>query len=570
MEESADGSPDLAGDAFFRLAVDPRDRENVVAATTLGIYQRVPANSGNHEWVQRRTNICSSVVVARNGDTTRFFAAEWGGDVFQSEDGENWTTAGTGFPTTGMGRIALAVLFDRPELIYAFVANNNGGVGGIFRLDSIGGTWKEVRNVPNVLPGEQGSYDLDIAIDPNDENLLYLAGDHMGTYPWAGSVWRTRVEPEGTNFRCSNSASIGTHAHADVHVLVHSPGNSNELWCGTDGGLFLNRNPRGNGEFGSRNQGLSCLCCNFIAQHPTDPNILFSGLQDNGTAMTESPPIWTGVAFGDGGYCLMNWADPLKVLIFQNGWARRSTTGGASDEAWSTNWEFQWATMTQPIVGAPYNPSNPSEGDIVAFAAGTLVFISEDFAESQPNQSFDIPSASGRIFSLAFASPNRLFVGTTRGRVFRADRDNTLGWVLTRLDDVTPGRLPLTGLVSDVAVDWSDTDLESIYISFSGMGDHRRVWHFNGTIWEDRSGSPGATDLLDVEHNALVVDPQAPNNVYVGADIGVWHSADSGLNWNPFQNGLPDAPVFDLQIHPTQRLLRAATHGRGVYEIKLD
>jgi hypothetical protein len=65
------------------------------------------------------------------------------------------------------------------------------------------------------------------------------------------------------------------------------------------------------------------------------------------------------------------------------------------------------------------------------------------------------------------------------------------------------------------------------------------------------------------------VDPAAPNNVYVGADIGVWHSPDRGLNWHPLENGLPDAPVFDLQMHPTQRLLRAATHGRGVYEIPI-
>jgi hypothetical protein len=73
-----------------------------------------------------------------------------------------------------------------------------------------------------------------------------------------------------------------------------------------------------------------------------------------------------------------------------------------------------------------------------------------------------------------------------------------------------------------------------------------------------------------VEHNALVVDPKAPANLYVGADIGVWHSLDHGLNWEPMQNGLPDAPVFDLQIHPTQRLLRAVTHGRGLFEIPLD
>jgi len=27
--------------------------------------------------------------------------------------------------------------------------------------------------------------------------------------------------------------------------------------------------------------------------------------------------------------------------------------------------------------------------------------------------------------------------------------------------------------------------------------------------------------------------------------------------------------VFDLQIHPTQRLLRAATHGRGIFEMSI-
>ena len=34
--------------------------------------------------------------------------------------------------------------------------------------------------------------------------------------------------------------------------------------------------------------------------------------------------------------------------------------------------------------------------------------------------------------------------------------------------------------------------------------------------------------------------------------------------------GLPDAAVLDLQIHQGGRLLRAALHGRGVYEYKLD
>jgi hypothetical protein len=72
-----------------------------------------------------------------------------------------------------------------------------------------------------------------------------------------------------------------------------------------------------------------------------------------------------------------------------------------------------------------------------------------------------------------------------------------------------------------------------------------------------------------VSHNAIAYDPTT-GRVFVGADIGAWESNDGGLNWAPLSNGLPDAPVFDLQLHPTARLLRASLHGRGVWEWKID
>jgi hypothetical protein len=226
--------------------------------------------------------------------------------------------------------------------------------------------------------------------------------------------------------------------------------------------------------------------------------------------------------------------------------------------------------MTQPIVGAPFNPSKPAEANIVAVGAGDMVFISRDFTTSWPaGGRVQLPGgpAAGSVFALAFASATRLFIGTTRGQVFRANFASNV-WTVTRIDDVAAGPLGLVGLVTDIAVDWTDAALASIYVCFGGLGDSRRVWHFDGVRWQSRSGT-GDDGLLDVEHNALAVDTVAPDNVYVGADIGIWHSSDRGATWMPLQNGLPDAPVFDLQIHPTQRLLRAATHGRGVYEIPL-
>lgn len=573
-------TPDLAGEAFFALAVDPRDPNNVVGATTQGLYRRVPRPGGDFEWVRVRAGVHSSVVVTSSGAaSTRFYCAEWGWNggvsrVFHSDDGgASWNPTGSGLSIPAEARVALGVQPNNQNLVYAFVANKNGTLNGVYRHGGASGQWKAVSNVPDVLPGKQGTYDLAIAVDPVDANLIYLGGDRTNAPPWPGSVWRCVVGSVGAGFRVTNSSSIGTQAHADVHVLVHTPGDPTELWCGCDGGVFLNRDPQGTGEFAAQNNGLACLCCNFIGQHPTDPNILFTGLQDNGTARAVAAPIWTHVWGGDGGYCVINWANPNLVLVFANGKVYRSETGGTSHNSWSAEWKFDWATMTQPIVAAPFDPANPSDADLVAVAAGSVVFLSEDFAASWPMK-FTIPpppppSPADQIFALTFASPTRLYVGTTRGRVFKADRAGS-AWTLTRLDNAAAGPIGLGGLISDIAVDWADATLSSVYLAFGGMGDRRRVWWFDGARWEVRSGSPGVNDLLNVEHNALAVDPAAPSNVYVGADVGVWHSSDGGRNWAPLQNGLPDAPVFDLQIHPTQRLLRAATHGRGVFEIALD
>ena len=81
-----------------------------------------------------------------------------------------------------------------------------------------------------------------------------------------------------------------------------------------------------------------------------------------------------------------------------------------------------------------------------------------------------------------------------------------------------------------------------------------------------RSRRRQPNSLLDVQANALAIDPADPGTLYLGADLGVWRSVDSGLTWQTWSEGLPDAGVMDLALHGPKRILRAATHGRGVWE----
>jgi hypothetical protein len=574
VQESS--SPSLAGFSFYQIAVDPADREHCVAATTNGLYERVPSGGG-FTWTQRQTGIHTSVIVTSSGGTTRWFAAKNADVVYTSTDGNSWTAVGTGFPA-GIARIALGAQPDNPNVLYAVIVNTSGGLHSVRRLDGVAGAWKNVSGTPPLLPGQQGDYDICIAVDPNNANRIYLGGDYFDADPFPGSIWRGDVSPSGTAFSMT-TASIGQNAHADVHVLKHVPGDSNQLFTGTDGGLFLNTNPTAGGVFQSRNTGLATLCTNFIGQHPTEPAVVFAGLQDNGTARCTGEAVWRHVLFADGGYGVVNWNDPFRVILFANGNLFLATDGG---QGYTTNaagvislgsWSIvtppgSSSIMAAPVVGTPVNTASPAQADIVAFGGATRIHISTNFGTSWPT-TLTLPAGTGNIFAMVFASATRLYAGTTNGSVFRAD--NVAGtWSLTRLDDVVAGPLPLNGLITDIAVDTSDATLGSIYVCFGGAGDFRHVWRFNGTSWQARSGTAGSgTELLDVEHNAIQYDA-VTNRVYVGANIGVWESADGGNIWNPLQNGLPDAPVYDLQIHPGARVLRACLHGGGLFEWKLD
>jgi photosystem II stability/assembly factor-like uncharacterized protein len=559
-------SPSLAGFAFYDLAVDPNNSDNVIGATTNGLYQRTIGASGAL-WQQRRAGNHCTVVVTQSASTTTFYAASWGGPVYSSSDGSTWSVIGTSFPLSNVGRVALGIQPDNPNVLYALVANSSGGLLGVYRLDGGSGPWRNISAAPNIVPGTQGDYDLCVAVDPNNVNCIYLGGDYSNIDPYPANIQRCIISSSGSSYSMT-ATSIGTNAHADVHALAFAPGDSNSLWAGTDGGCFLNVNPTGSGSFEARNTGLSCLNTNYMGMSQSEPAIAYCGLQDNGTSRYLGEELWRHVLFGDGGYCVVHPSDPFRVLVYANGRVYRTTTGGHDYPNWSQAIAPPWSIMAEPLVGAPGS-------ERVAFGAGSRIYISDNFGNTWPSISaptINLPAGNSGtnfgIYSMIFASDTRLFIGTTDGRVFRADLAGGV-WSLTRIDNAVAGALGFVGLISDIAIDWSDSSRHSIYICFGGNGDFRHVWRFDGTSWEARSGS-GGTSLIDVEHNAIVVDPINPSHVYVGADVGVWSSINNGNSWTPLQIGLPDAPVFDLQIHNGARLLRASTHGRGLYEYRLD
>jgi hypothetical protein len=67
--------------------------------------------------------------------------------------------------------------------------------------------------------------------------------------------------------------------------------------------------------------------------------------------------------------------------------------------------------------------------------------------------------------------------------------------------------------------------------------------------------------------NVIREDPTNPKILYVGTDMGVYVSLDGGASWEVLGGNLPSVYVHDLIVHPREKVVVIATHGRGMWAI---
>jgi len=187
--------------------------------------------------------------------------------------------------------------------------------------------------------------------------------------------------------------------------------------------------------------------------------------------------------------------------------------------------------------------------------AGTSMFVSVDDGESLTEVPLDFPGG-GSASALHASTPSRIYVGSETGDVVRADHGTH--WVTKKLTS------PASGYVSSLAVHPANARLLWLTLSSSDAGRVYRSGN-GGWSWVDVT-----TNLPHVPVNTVEVDPQDEARAWVGLDVGVWQTLDSGMTWSEYGTGLPNALVEDLLLHPHARLLRAGTRNRGVWEVDAD
>jgi hypothetical protein len=253
-----------------------------------------------------------------------------------------------------------------------------------------------------------------------------------------------------------------------------------------------------------------------------------------------------------------------------------STYYGASPKRSTSGGKFgTWMAVSSGITGDPlfYPPLALDETNPSNIALGTTV-INLDDAQGSGGwlTNVTLPGITDKVSAIHYVTSNLIFAGTTTGQVYRLAKTGST-WTASAIN-----ASPLPGQwIWDVVA--RPDDHNTVIVAMSGFGSVAsplaHIWRgtvsASGTsaVWTNISGT-GAATLPDIPVNALAIDPAAPNTYYIATDVAVYRTTDAGTTWAPFSDGLPNCAVFDLRLHHPTRVLRAGTHGRGLWERKLD
>jgi hypothetical protein len=466
-----------------------------------------------------------------------------------------------------------------------------------------------------------------------------LAGGQWSASLWCFDVNATpalvpapRVSQTGVPTTAASTAAgadqaglIGNNVHADVHsVRVVRPGGGTpdqaHVWVGCDGGVFASAMGGRVNSFAARAVGLATLEAGYVTQHPTSSHYVAVGVQDNGTLTRVGETVWEAFQLGDGGGLAFHpvHAQYLVTQYTNAGWKARPTAGFVgplfrtaggstnSDDRESKASRFYSgmsairasATVGRMAIGTNRVWISDDVGGatntwgVIPHPSGTRVDPRTNGTDPVPLQGAGVPPGvvgAGGVVQLRWASPSELLALYPGGIVRHVEDPVTRVWTSTI---VHPGAIGGPSLASNPPTDiWPIAGTRDFYLTTVGdqPGDpalrEDTCWfyeqatntmHATGLRRElDQAGTPGPLDPAQ----AVVVDPTATDDVYVGTVTGVWNALrlTPGLHlWSPFVNGLPQATVQDLAIWTdpsgaadAPRLLRAAMQSRGLWEVNL-
>jgi hypothetical protein len=499
----------------------------------------------------------------------------------------------------------------------------------IFKSVDGGETWRwlggQLEGVPDYC-GAQCTYDNVLTVNPNDPDDVWIGGfayylgytvdpvaapERIYEAPWRGMIHRSRDGGKSwvdTTPHCTRYSSTPSRTerglpvyeclekdptrviHPDTHAIVLA--NDGSIYVANDGGLYrtsvsagpatVMRKHRAVGprtaphlaglayKWENLNNDLSTLQFYRIGSHPTNPNAIVGGMQDNSAGYWDGS-VWHGWGAGDGTIAIFDPRDPRYVYLGTQFAVHRHSAGGAKDFSPEGGWRWN-VFSAEDFVSSTEKPSfvpvfvlDPVEPSITYGTSNEGLYRStnhgEDSRRLSPALVLDgVPTT----ISVSPVDHNVVWVGTNNGTVYRYEISSIGTATVTRVDTGLPNRY-----VSRVMGSFENAS--TVYAVFNGYDANTPttpgkvfVSTDRGVTWSNISGN-----LPDVPATAIALDKFDANRIFIATDAAVYSTTNRGTTWQSERRNMPVVAVQDLDLNPNTGYLVAATHGRGVWRMKV-
>jgi hypothetical protein len=523
---------------FARIIVNPTDG-SILTGGSSGIYRST--DKGATWTVVSTLSVRDLKFNTANPQTV--YAGGYSANVFlrSTDGGTTWTSGATGLPTSGTQRIAIGVTPLDATYVYALVANNTDyGFKGLYLSTDGGLTFTSKSTAPNILgwnsagndAGGQGWYDLTIAVDPANKNIIYTGGVN---------VWKNTNAGATGSWTCvaNWSGSGAPYIHADNHDLNFI---GSTLFASNDGGVFCTTN--GGTSWTDKSSNLQNAQIYSIGLSSTNAATILTGHQDNGTNLTTDAASWTEVNGGDGMICFIDRTNDNNMYSsIYNGAFYKSTDKGNSFNSFYTVTGGGWVS---PWLQDPVNAA-------VIYAGGTNV---NKYNGSSWTAISNFASTVGTLVSVDVAHANNQMIVAASSKTVMLTLDGGTSW-----NDITIGLPANTGILN---VDFDLNNPAKIYAGLASyLGNNFYCSSDAGKTWINKG-----TGLPKVPVECFA--SQNNGDLYAGTDLGAYLLSSGTSTWQPFTNGMPGVQVRDLKIFAPTGKLRAATYARGIWECTVN
>lgn len=587
-----------------KLAIS-KDGRVLLAATNSGLLRSINRERRD-DWSNTLPEKMADVEFHPTDSNRVVAAGRVNGKAYYSTDGGlKWDEASHA-GREWAGRVELTYALADPSIVYAALAGKDSS--SIWRSGDGGKTYQMMKTVSNNdqkpinYLGKQGWYGNSIwAGDPNNKDFIIVGGLDL---------WKS-VDGGHNLIRISNHHKKGS-VHVDQHCIISDPafGRKNEagvvinkrvFFC-NDGGISIaddidtvgmDPNHAQNWRRVDKSYGVTQF--QGAAGNPRT-GVIIGGAQDNATVRyTEAggPDGWREIDMegggGDGTLCA---ADPTDDNYFYASLPRlglhRSKDRGLSSQSingWYINKVNKWAVKPSPYnIPDAFSESKKVRAGFLApfildpndskrmLAGGLSLWRTNDVrAENIPYEAksgpqwFEIKESTGIHISaieIARSDSNIIWVGDNNGSVFKTVEGLKDKPVWIRVDE--SGSQPLPDRVSNkITID--PVNPQTVYVVYGGYSSGN-VWKTidGGLSWQqlDQTKTLPEAPVYDI-----AIHPQNSSYLYIATEVGVFASDNGGADWFATNQGPTNCPVRELFWMNTT--LVVATYGRGMFKIDL-